>query len=595
MRARLPQPLRSLYDIERRLDLVQAFVDDALLRAQLHTALLARGVPDVERLGRRFGAGKASLAELWRAYQFTERLPELIRALDEYAAGGAAGAALIVVCYCGPLRAAAADFGKLQQLVRASIELDAAAQGEYLIQPRYDPELAELFAEREAAMLALHAHVADVAADLGFKGKDADKVKLVAHAGTGLQLLRVTRKDEPALRNRSAYTVLGTKKDGVTFAAPGTRALATRWDAAAKGYREKQAALVSKVLQVAGTFAPVMLSCAATLADLDVSAALAVAAVSAPVPYVRPTMVAASEPRRIVLRGCRHPCMEALSTAGGFIPNDVALEHGISHFQIVTGPNMGGKSTYIRAAGISVLLAHAGCFVPCDEATISLTDAILARVGAGDCQARGLSTFMAEMLETATIIRCASKHSLVLIDELGRGTSTYDGYGLAWAISEHLATRVRCSALFATHFHELTELQQLHPHGVTNRHVSAHVQDGKMAMLFQVRDGPCDQSFGIHVAELARFPAEVVAAAKRKAAELEDFGDGGGDGRHVRACAPADAADAGEAAVHAFLAEFAKLPLEGAAPDAAAGPVRELLAKLKAEHGSEAYVAGILA
>lgn len=247
------------------------------------------------------------------------------------------------------------------------------------------------------------------------------------------------------------------------------------------------------------------------------------------------------------------------------------------------------------------------------------------------------------MLETATIIRCASEHSLVLIDELGRGTSTYDGYGLAWAISEHLATRVRCSALFATHFHELTELGQVHPAGVTNRHVSAHVQDGKMAMLFQVgrpafsisfflflffilspalqlraparrlppptrrlppppqvRDGPCDQSFGIHVAELARFPPEVIAAAKRKAAELEDFGDGGGadaSGRRARARLPGGAADAdgGEAAVRDFLAQFAQLPLEGASAEAAGDRVRELLAKLKAEHGGEEYVAGVLA
>jgi len=234
--------------------------------------------------------------------------------------------------------------------------------------------------------------------------------------------------------------------------------------------------------------------------------------------------------------------------------------------------------------------------VPCDEATISLTDAILARVGAGDCQARGLSTFMAEMLETATIIRCATEHSLVLIDELGRGTSTYDGYGLAWAISEHLATRVRCSALFATHFHELTELAALHSAGVTNRHVSAHVQDGKMAMLFQVRDGPCDQSFGIHVAELARFPPEVIAAAKRKAAELEDFSDGtDAAGRRVKACLSDEQSVDGKAAVHDFLGQFAQLPLEGANPWELAGEtVRALLTKLKDEHGDDAYVAGVL-
>lgn len=148
-------------------------------------------------------------------------------------------------------------------------------------------------------------------------------MKLVSDVGTGLQLLRVTRKDEPALRNDKQYSIISTKKDGVTFTAPGTRALATRWDAAMKGYREKQAALVAKVLQVASTFAPVLAACAGVIADLDVSCALAVAAVSAPTPYVRPTILPPSEPRRIVLKGCRHPCMEALSTTGGFIPNDV--------------------------------------------------------------------------------------------------------------------------------------------------------------------------------------------------------------------------------------------------------------------------------
>ena len=283
----------------------------------------------------------------------------------------------------------------------------------------------------------------------------------------------------------------------------------------------KQRHLVERVVDVASSFSDVFLGVSALTAEIDVLVSFAEVAVSAPVPFVRPTMREKTS-NTIHLENSRHPNVEAQDNVR-FIANTCSMNKGESWFQIITGPNMGGKSTFIRQVGVCVLLAQVGSFVPCDAAEIAVRDAIFARVGAGDCQLRGISTFMAEMLETAAILKAATPASLVIIDELGRGTSTYDGFGLAWAISEHVVNEIQAPCLFATHFHELTALTG--PSGVANFHVEALIdqESRKLTMLYQIKPGACDQSFGIHCAEFARFPEEVLKIARAKAEELEDF------------------------------------------------------------------------
>lgn len=320
------------------------------------------------------------------------------------------------------------------------------------------------------------------------------------------------------------------RQGGLYFTTPSVRELNDEFRSLSEDYASTQSRLVKDVIDIASSYTPPLEHLNVVVAHLDVIVSLAHVSSNAPIPYTRPEL--RERGSSLVLRDSRHPCLEVQDDIH-FIPNDVSMVPNESEFLVVTGPNMGGKSTYLRQIGVITLMAQIGCFVPAAAgAQIPICDCILARVGAGDSQLRGISTFMAEMLETATILKSATRDSLVLIDELGRGTSTYDGFGLAWAISEYMVTQIHCKCVFATHFHEMTSLARKLP-GVENLHVVAHVTprengsqfDKDITLLYKVEPGSSDQSYGIQIAELADFPEDVIRLAKRKAEELEGIED----------------------------------------------------------------------
>ncbi|KAM3526618.1 hypothetical protein NHJ13051_003341 [Beauveria bassiana] len=521
----LKQPLMKKEEIEKRQQLVEAFYTDTELRQTMQETHL-RSVPDLYRLSKRFQRAKANLEDVVRAYQVIIRLPGFIGTLE-----GVMDETYrdpLDEAYTTKLRDLSDSLGRLQDMVEQTVDLNALDRHEYIIKPDYDAGLRIIRKKLDQLDRSIREEFNEAAHDLD---QEADKKIFLetSHKVHGV-CMRLTRQEAGCIRNKSKYQECSTQKNGVYFTTKKLQAYRREHDQLSQNYNRTQSGLVHEVVQVAASYCPVLERLAGVLAHLDVIVSLAHCSVNAPEAYVRPTIHPRGQGQTRLL-GARHPCLE-LQDDVQFITNDVTLTRDTSSFLIITGPNMGGKSTYIRQVGAIALMAQVGCFVPCAEAELTIFDAILARVGASDSQLKGVSTFMAEMLETANILKSATSESLIIIDELGRGTSTYDGFGLAWAISEHIIKEIRCFAMFATHFHELTALADQHPH-VANLHVTAHIGgaggDGAKAdkrevtLLYKVEPGICDQSFGIHVAELVRFPDKVVRMAKRKADELEDF------------------------------------------------------------------------
>ncbi|CAD7958112.1 unnamed protein product [Amoebophrya sp. A25] len=393
--------------------------------------------------------------------------------------------------------------------------------------------------------------------------------------------LRVVKKNHQAmmqLADAHGFIPLSLKKSESVFT---TKEL-QKWneELATKdvAYELAQSELVKKCCKVAATYVPVLEKLSDLLATLDVLQAFAHVVSTATAKFVRPKLVlqeddegegtaagvegtagavemngnsssnghsrgsgdvdidmadrdatthgsSKQQKKRLFLKQCTHPLVQENDShsSSRFVPNDCFMDQDSGRFVTITGPNMGGKSTFIRQVALCVLLCQIGMFVPAEEAEMSVFTSIMARVGASDAQLKGISTFMAEMLESSTILQASDERALVIVDELGRGTSTQDGYGLAYAIAKYLCSEKQCFTLFATHFHELGELQAELGSAVQNKHAVALVDDNdtKLTFLYEMRDGVADRSYGVHVARLAKFPPTAVLSAKRTADFLE--------------------------------------------------------------------------
>jgi DNA mismatch repair protein MutS len=495
LRQWLLTPLTDRARIEARLDQVEALTIDALARAALRDAL--DGVRDVERLAGKAAAGRATPRELRALGDSMARLPAVAAALHRLASS-AFSAPLAVWDGCDDLAA---------PILHSIVAHPPAALGEdATIAAGVDPEL-------------------DALRDLRDGGKDKiAEIQAAERTRTGIASLKVgynrvfgyfieitnANKDAVPADYQRRQTLTGAER----YVTPALKEYEERVLTAAERIEALERTLFEALRARTGAAIVRLQAVSRVVAELDVVATFA--EVAERERYVRPTI---SDTFTLEIVGGRHPVVERMMPRDQFIPNDVHLDEH-ERVIILTGPNMAGKSTILRQIGLIVLMAQTGSFVPATRASIGIADRLFTRVGASDNLVRGQSTFMVEMTETSAILHTATARSLVLLDEIGRGTSTYDGVSIAWAVSEHLHSVVGCKTIFATHYHELTQLAD-ELAAVRNFTVAVREAGESVLFLHRMVPGGADRSYGIEVGRLAGLPAPVLARAREVLRLLE--------------------------------------------------------------------------
>jgi DNA mismatch repair protein MutS len=541
LRRWLLSPLVDPAAINARLDSVQVLADDAPGRERLRAAL--DGVRDLERLAGRAALGRASPRDLGVLRDSIERLPAVRHALLALARRERSAA----------LETAAATFDPLEdvgaELARTLVDRPPPQLGDGdAIRPGCDAALDELRDARDGGKQ----YIAGLQArERERTGIASLKVGFNRVFGYYLEITRTHRDRVPAEYERR-QTLTGAER----YVTPELREQEARVLGAEERIATREAEIVDRLRHgVADAIARVQ-GVAVLLAEVDVWAGFADLAHRDG--YVRPEV---NDGFGLELEASRHPVVERMMPREAFIPNDVSLDSA-GRVIVLTGPNMAGKSTVLRQVGLCVLLAQIGAFVPAQRAVIGVVDRLFTRVGASDNLARGQSTFMVEMSETSAILHGATSRSLVLLDEIGRGTSTFDGVAIAWAVTEHLHNSVGCKTIFATHYHELTQLTEELAHAC-NWNVAVRESGDEVVFLHRLEPGGADRSYGIHVARLAGMPTPVVERAWEVLRILEA-------GHHLAHVPAPPAPDATQLALfaprHPVMAELANLDVDALTP-----------------------------
>jgi DNA mismatch repair protein MutS len=487
-------PLLKAGDVVQRQQGVAEMVENPGMLEDLAEAI--EEIHDIERIAARVACGRAGPRDMVALGNSLARLPVL-----RDAAGPADS----------PLLRAAREmetFDDLADLLARALEPSppVALREGGIIRPGYDRGLDDL---RDVARQGKGWIARFQAEELARTGIPSLKIGYNKVFGYYIEVTNTHRDKVPA-----HYTRKQTLKNAERYITDDLKEHEVRVLTADEKSKDLEYDLFLALREACAAYVPRLQAVARIVAAVDVLASLARAAVRGR--YRRPTLV---EERNLSITEGRHPVLETLMDPGTFVPNDVEMD-AASRLLVITGPNMAGKSTTIRQVALLVLMAQIGSFVPAKEARIGVADRIFTRTGASDEISRGLSTFLVEMNETANILNNATERSIVILDEVGRGTSTFDGVSIAWAVAEDLATRVRARTLFATHYHELTELALVHPE-VRNFHVSVKEWGDRLVFVHKLSEGGVDRSYGIHVAQIAGIPRDVIDRAQGILERLE--------------------------------------------------------------------------